>query len=153
MTVNSAVVARHVAERLPEMATEELLMAAVAKGGDRQTIHEKIRQHAHAAAAELKCGEKDTLVARLQSDPAFAGVNISASLDPTRQVGRAAQQVGEFLTTMVTPIRQKFYRLLNQSPTSPSSDRPRYLPDTSTHLSFQQAWVIYDSCNEFMLWA
>jgi len=115
LTVYSAVISRHVEERLPEMATENLLMAAVAKGGDRQTVHERIRQHTHASAAELKFGAKDTLVARLQSDPTFAGINIAASLDPARQVGRAIEQVDEFLTTIVTPIRQKFSRLLNQT--------------------------------------
>jgi adenylosuccinate lyase len=115
LTVNSSVIARHVAEKLPELATEELLMAAVAKGGDRQAVHEKIRQHSHAAAAELKSGGKDTLVARLQSDPAFAGVDFLASLDPTRQIGRAAQQVDEFLAGIVAPIREEFARLLNQT--------------------------------------
>ena len=114
LTVNSAVIARHVADKLPDMATEELLMAAVATGGDRQAIHEILRQHTHAAAAELKTGGKDTLVARLQADPLFAGVDISASLDPSRHVGRAAEQVDEFLAALVAPIRQKFSRLLNQ---------------------------------------
>jgi adenylosuccinate lyase len=115
LTVNSAVVARHVAEKLPDMATEELLMAAVAKGGDRQTVHEKIRQHALAAAAELKAGGKDTLVTRLQADPTFDKVDIASTLDPARQVGRAPQQVDEFLATNVAPIRKKFSRLLNQT--------------------------------------
>lgn len=115
LTVNSAVIARHVAEKLPDMATEELLMAAVAKGGDRQAVHERIRQHAHAAAAELKSGGKDTLVSRLQADAVFANVDIVSSLDPSRQIGRAAQQVDEFLAGTVAPIRQNFSRLLNQT--------------------------------------
>jgi adenylosuccinate lyase len=114
LTVNAAVVARHVAERLPEMVTEELLMAAVAKGGDRQAVHEKIRQHSQAAAAELKSGGKDTLVALLQADPAFANVDIQASLDPARHIGRAPRQVDEFLSAVIAPIRGKFSPQLNQ---------------------------------------
>jgi adenylosuccinate lyase len=117
MSVNPGVVSRHVGERLPDMVTEELLMAAVAKGGDRQALHEKIRQHCHAAAAELKAGGRDTLLARLQADPAFANVDIQARLDPTRQIGRAPEQVHEFLARVVAPIRKKFSPLLNQSAT------------------------------------
>jgi len=114
LSVNAAVVARHVSERLPQMVTEELLMAAVAKGGDRQTVHERIRQHSQAAAAEVRSSGKDTLVTRLQADPAFGGVDIQASLDPARQVGRAPQQVDEFLSSVVAPILQKYSRMLNQ---------------------------------------
>jgi adenylosuccinate lyase len=114
LTVNAVVVARHVAERLPEMVTEELLMAAVAKGGDRQAVHEKIRQHSQAAAAELKSGGKDTLVTRLQVDPTFANVDWQAILDPASHVGRGPQQVDEFIRDVIAPIRENYSTSLNQ---------------------------------------
>ena len=97
------------------MATENLLMAAVARGGDRQALHEVIRRHSLAATAEVKSGAAvNSLVARLQADPAFAGVDFTAQLDPTRYVGRAPQQIGEFLADVVAPIRAKYPALMNQ---------------------------------------
>src|SRR5262249_24454460 len=100
---------------LPYMATENLLMAAVAKGGDRQELHERIRRHSHEATAALKAGAADNpLVQRLQTDPAFASVDLAAALDPSRYVGRAAQQVEEFLADVIAPIRQGYPQQLNQ---------------------------------------
>jgi len=97
--------AKHVAEELPFMATENILMAAVKAGGDRQALHEKIRQHSHAAARQVKLeGGENDLLARLKADKAFAKVDIDAELDPARFVGRAPEQVEEFLATEIHPL-------------------------------------------------
>ena len=97
--------ARHIADELPFMATENILMAAVKAGGDRQALHEKIRQHSHAAARRVKLeGGENDLLARLAADKAFAKVDIEAELAPERFVGRAPEQVEEFLAAEVRPL-------------------------------------------------
>jgi adenylosuccinate lyase len=97
--------AKHVTEELPFMATENILMAAVKAGGDRQALHEKIRQHSHEAARRVKLeGGENDLLARLKADKAFAKVDIGAELDPARFVGRAPEQVEEFLASEVRPL-------------------------------------------------
>ena len=97
--------AKHVAEELPFMATENILMAAVKAGGDRQALHEKLRQHSHAAAKRIKLeGGENDLLARLKADKAFAKVDIDAELDPARFVGRAPEQVEEFLAAEIRPL-------------------------------------------------
>jgi adenylosuccinate lyase len=91
------------------MATENILMAAVAGGGDRQELHERIRQHSQAAAAVVKNeGRPNDLLARLRADPAFATVDLDAAMNPAQFVGRAPQQVDEFLEQVVAPIRQRY---------------------------------------------
>lgn len=107
MVVHPAVIARHVAEQLPFMATENLLMAAVLAGGDRQTLHERIRVHSLAAAERLKEGAGDNdLIDRLREDPAFPPLDFESVLDPARFIGRSARQVEEFLRDEIRPIRQ-----------------------------------------------
>jgi adenylosuccinate lyase len=98
-------IARHVAEELPFMATENILMAAVKAGGDRQTLHEAIRRHSQEAGWQVKGeGAANDLLERLKRDPAFAKVDIDAELDPPRFVGRAPEQVDEFLAAYVRPL-------------------------------------------------
>jgi adenylosuccinate lyase len=93
---------------LPFMATEEILMGATAAGGDRQELHERIRRHAHEAAAAFKlAGERSDLLERLAQDPAFAKVDVRKVLDPARYVGRAPQQVSEFLRSVVAPLLRR----------------------------------------------
>ena len=83
-------------------------MAAVQAGGDRQELHERIRRHSQAAAAEVKeRGLANDLITRLQKDTAFAGVNLDDTLDPARYIGRAPQQVDAFVTEVVNPIRAR----------------------------------------------
>jgi adenylosuccinate lyase len=109
LVIHPAVIARHVVDELPFMATENLLMAAVQKGGDRQDVHERIRTHSLAAAARLKQGSGDNdLIDRLRSDPEFPSVNFSALMDPGRFVGRAPEQVVEFVEREVEPIRCRY---------------------------------------------
>jgi adenylosuccinate lyase len=106
-------IARHIADELPFMATENILMAAVKAGGDRQTLHESIRRHSQDAAREVKLeGRPNDLLARLKSDAAFAAVDIDAELDPARFVGRAPQQVDEFLAEVVRPLLDEHKGLL-----------------------------------------
>jgi adenylosuccinate lyase len=116
LQVNRAMTARHVAAELPFLATENLLMAGVAAGGDRQELHEAIRRHSLAVAAELKSGStENTLLQRLQADPLFDAVNFDAVADATAYVGRSREQVDEFLAGVVEPIRRRYPSLLNQS--------------------------------------
>src|SRR5262249_8718757 len=109
LVVHPRVIARHVAEHLPAMATENLLMAAVQAGGDRQALPERIRRHALAAATRVhdEGGEND-LLDRLQADPAFAGVDLASVINPERFVGLAPQQVASFLEEVVEPIRRRY---------------------------------------------
>jgi adenylosuccinate lyase len=90
------------------MATENILMAAVARGGDRQELHEHIRQHSHAVTAKIKDGSGSSreLIDRIQNDAAFSALNLSQLLQPGNFVGRAPQQVDEFLVSEVEPIRR-----------------------------------------------
>lgn len=109
LVVYPEVIARGLAEELPFMATEDVLMAAVAAGGDRQELHERTRQHSQAAAAEVKqYGRSNDLLARLANDPYFAAVDLQAAVDPRRLIGRSPEQVDEFLATVIEPIRQRY---------------------------------------------
>lgn len=109
LVVYPQVIARHLQAELPLMATENILMSAVASGGDRQELHERIRRHSLAAAAEVKQhGRENDLIERLKADPAFAAVDWTAALDPAHFVGRAPQQVDEFLAEVVAPIRARY---------------------------------------------
>jgi adenylosuccinate lyase len=109
LVVYPKVIAQRLQAELPFMATENILMAAVARGGDRQDLHERIRQHSQAAAAVVKQqGGANDLIARLQADPAFAGVDFTVALDPAKFVGRAPEQVDEFVRDVVEPIRQRY---------------------------------------------
>ena len=84
-------------------------MAAVAAGGDRQDLHERIRQHSQDAAAEVKQrGLANDLMDRLAGDDAFKSVDLGDMVDPARFVGRAPQQVDEFLAEVVEPLLRRY---------------------------------------------
>ncbi len=109
LEVHPQVIARNLAEELPFMATENILMAAVLRGGDRQELHERIRRHSQAAATMVKDqGGRNDLLDRLAADPAFSGVNLAAHTDTRLFVGRAPQQVDEFLAGVVEPILRRY---------------------------------------------
>jgi len=115
LVVYPATIAAHVKAELPFQATENILMAAVRAGGDRQKLHEKIRQHSQAAAHRVKGEGKDNdLLDRLRGDPAFACVDIDALLDPAAFIGRAPQQVDAFIAEQVVPIRRRYADVLGQ---------------------------------------
>src|SRR6476620_8516218 len=109
LVVYAQVIAKYLREELPFMATENILMAAVAAGGDRQTLHERIRQHSQAAAAVVKeQGGNNDLIARLKADKAFEAADIDGAINPEKLTGRSKEQVDEFLAEMVTPIRKPY---------------------------------------------
>ena len=110
LVVNRPVIARNVREYLPYMATENVMMAAVAAGADRQDVHERVRQHSHAVTARVKegIGSPAELFDLLHADPAFAGVDFGAVLDPRQFVGRSPEQVVEYLAEHVEPIRSRY---------------------------------------------
>jgi adenylosuccinate lyase len=109
LAVYPEVIAKHLREELPFMATENILMAAVAAGGDRQELHERIRQHSQAAAAVVKQqGGENDLMARLRSDSEFAGIDVEAAIDASQLTGRSKQQVDEFIAEVVAPIRMRY---------------------------------------------
>jgi adenylosuccinate lyase len=107
LEVHPAVIGRRVAAELPFMATEQLIVRAVLAGGDRQVAHETIRKHSLAAARALKDGaDSNDLLERLSKDKSF-GVklkDLEGAIDPKRFVGRAPEQVDEFLRDVVTPL-------------------------------------------------
>jgi adenylosuccinate lyase len=113
--VHPAVIARHVDEHLPFMATENLLMAAVQAGGDRQTLHERIRVHSLAAAQRLKEGSPNNdLIDRVKADPAFPKIDIAEIFDPSKFVGRSPRQVEEFIEAEIEPIRRRYPTLVGK---------------------------------------
>lgn len=109
MVVYPKVIEARLAAELPFMATENILMAAVAAGGDRQELHELIRAHSQEAARAVKeRGEPNDLLERLRNDAAFAGVDLAAACDASKFIGRARQQVDAFLKDIVQPVRDKY---------------------------------------------
>ena len=97
--VNLKIVDRTIREYLPFLATENIMMEAVKRGGDRQVLHEKIRQHSMAATARMQEGEPCDLLDRLASDSAFGmtRAELDAIMEPSLYIGRCRQQVERFL--------------------------------------------------------
>jgi adenylosuccinate lyase len=115
LVVYPNVIAAHVAAELPFMATENILMAAVKAGGNRQELHRKINLHSQAAAAQVKrFGRPNDLIGRLRADIAFAKIDFEKVLNPKDYIGRAPQQVDEFVRSIVTPICKKYRNELNK---------------------------------------
>ena len=111
LVVYEKVVRRRVMEELPFMASENILMDAVKRGGDRQELHEKIRVHAQAAARVVKEeGGKNDLLERIVSDPAFGLTQEAAEklLDPAQFTGRSTEQVNEFLQGIILPLLKQY---------------------------------------------
>ena len=110
LVVYPRIIARHVEAELPFMATENILMAAVKRGGDRQELHESIRKHSLEAAKRVKQeGLDNDLMARIAGDATF-GMDAEALgqvLDPVRFVGRSPEITEEFLTWEVEPVLAK----------------------------------------------
>jgi adenylosuccinate lyase len=115
LVVYPKVIASHIAAELPFMATENILMAAVKAGGNRQKLHERIRIHSQAAAEQVKkFGKPNDLIERLKNDSAFAKVDFKKVLNPNDYIGRAPQQVDEFIKDIVAPVRRKYRRELSR---------------------------------------
>jgi adenylosuccinate lyase len=113
LVVYPKVIEKNLCAELPFMATENILMAAVEKGGDRQQLHERIRLHSQAAANIIKSeGGENDLIERLRSDNAFNCVDFDAELKPEMFIGRSREQVDEFITGQIEPIRRRYEDIL-----------------------------------------
>ena len=102
---------------LPFMATENIMMDAVKRGGDRQQLHEKLRVHSQAAARVVKEeGGRNDLIDRIAADPAFMVTReeIEAILDPANFTGRSQEQVEEFLRDVIRPVLEANRALLGE---------------------------------------
>ena len=111
LVVNDKVVERRVMEKLPFMATENIMMESVKRGGNRQELHEALRVHSHAAAARVKLeGGQNDLIDRIAADPMFplTKAEILEQLDPKAYTGRSGSQVTEFLRDVVRPLLEQY---------------------------------------------
>ena len=107
LVVYPKVVRSRVMAELPFMASENIMMKAVKKGGDRQELHERLREHAVATAAVVKQeGQPNDMIARVEADPAFGLTReeIESELQPEAFTGRAPQQVEEYLDSYIRPL-------------------------------------------------
>lgn len=110
MVVYPKVIEKHINAELPFMATENIMMAATRAGGDRQELHERIRQHSMAAGARVKMdGLENDLLERIADDPLFnlSRDDLSSMLNASDYIGRCPEQVSEFLENYVKPIIDK----------------------------------------------
>ena len=115
LIVHEAMVRKNLMAELPFMATENILMACVKLGGDRQHYHEVIRQHAQAAGMRVKQeGLDNDLLERLKNDRAFHPPSLKAELDweglldPMKYVGRSVEQTERFIREVVEPLRERY---------------------------------------------
>jgi len=111
LVVYPKMIEKRLLEELPFMATENILMDAVKRGGDRQELHERIRVHSQAAARQVKLeGGANDLLARIADDPAFdtSLEQLLQTLEPIKFVGRAPQQTEEFLAQHVNPLLARY---------------------------------------------
>lgn len=116
--VYEKVIEKHINEELPFMATENIMMDAVKKGGDRQELHERIRVHSIAAGAVVKeQGLPNDLIKRIAADPLFALTEdeIMSNMDARKYVGRSPEQVTEFLDNDVRPVLARYLSLITES--------------------------------------
>lgn len=120
LIVHEKVIEKHVLEELPFMATENIMMDAVKKGGDRQAIHERIRQLSLEAGHTIKeLGLPNDLVERMAKEP-MLGLSleeIQAHLDPRAYIGRCPQQVEQFLCETVKPVIDRYASALDKQDT------------------------------------
>jgi adenylosuccinate lyase len=115
LKVNEEVVAANVRRVFPFMATETVLMEAAARGVSRQQAHEAIRRHSHAVTLRLREGAAaNDLLERLAADPLFAGVDFGKVRQQGSFVGRAPEQVDEFIANEVAPVRRRYAAVLGQ---------------------------------------
>lgn len=115
LVVYPRMIERRLLSELPFMATENILMEAVKKGGDRQELHERIRVHSMEAGKVVKVdGGENDLISRIAADPAFGMTEeeILAVMKPENFVGRAPAQVEEFISSQVAPVLEKYSDLL-----------------------------------------
>ena len=112
LVVYDRVVRRRVMDKLPFMATENIMMKAVKKGGDRQELHEKLRVHSHAAAHRVKAEDGvNDLMQRILEDPSFGLTesDLADVLVPEKYIGRCPSQVDTFIKDVIDPIISRYY--------------------------------------------
>ncbi len=118
LVVYPKVIEQHLMNELPFMATENIMMDAVKKGGDRQELHERIRQHSMEAGKTVKMeGKKNDLLDRIADDPMF-GLTIeelNAIMEPKNFVGRAPEQTEEFVSGYVKPVLEENKELIEEN--------------------------------------
>ncbi len=117
LVVYPKVIAQRVMRELPFMATENIMMSAVKKGGDRQELHERLRQHSIAAANVVKQeGGENDLIQRVCQDPAFGLTQeeLEKVLEPKMFIGRSSDQVKEYLQEFVNPVLEANRDLLGE---------------------------------------
>lgn len=117
LVVYEKVIAGRVAAELPFMATENIMMRAVKKGGDRQLLHEKLRTYSIEAAAQVKQeGKPNDLVSRIAADPSFGltASELNQILEPENFIGRSVEQVEEFLSEELAPLYARYGSLLGE---------------------------------------
>lgn len=111
LVVYENVINQHIKNEISFMATENIIMAGVKKGGDRQELHEQIRVHSMEAAKQVKVlGKENDLISRIVADPLFKMTEneLEHILDPAQYIGRAPDQVDEFLEEHINPIMEKY---------------------------------------------
>ncbi len=111
LVVYDQVVRRRVMEKLPFMATENIMMESVKRGGNRQQLHEALRVHSHAAAVKVKLeGGQNDLIDRIAADPLFplSKAEIETHLDPSLYIGRSVSQVEEFIQNVAAPVLDRW---------------------------------------------
>ena len=111
LVVRPKVIRRHVMEELPFMASENIMMDAVKRGGDRQELHERIRVLSQEAGRNVKdLGLSNNLIDLMAEDPAFgmSREELTAHLEPERYIGRCPEQVEEFLAQEIAPVLEKY---------------------------------------------
>ena len=111
LVVHPKVIRRHVMEELPFMASENIMMDAVKRGGDRQELHERIRVLSQEAGRNVKdLGLSNNLIDLMAEDPAFgmSREELTAHLEPERSLGRCPAQVEEFLSQEIAPVLEKY---------------------------------------------
>ncbi|HLG40265.1 MAG TPA: lyase family protein, partial [Chitinophagaceae bacterium] len=116
-SVYPPIIARHLADELPFMITENILMEAVNTGGDRQELHEKIRRHAMDAAQRIKEeGKENDLLERIGNDNSFLKIKsrLMEISEPGKLVGRAPQQVEEFIGQVTEPLLKRYNHLIDK---------------------------------------
>ena len=120
LVVHPKVIEKHVLEELPFMASENIMMDAVVRGGDRQELHERIRVLSQEAGRNVKdLGLSNNLIDLIAADPAFGMTKeeLTAHLEPSRYIGRCPEQVEEFLIEAVQPVLEKYADVLGEKET------------------------------------
>ncbi|NCE64582.1 adenylosuccinate lyase [Pseudoflavonifractor sp. 524-17] len=121
LVVHEKVIERHILEELPFMASENIMMDAVKRGGNRQELHERIRIHALEAGRNVKdLGLDNNLIELIAADPMFgmSREELTAHLEPSRYIGRCPEQVTDFLEEAVRPVLKRHAAALNQAETA-----------------------------------